>query len=275
MFGGNSTAFRCYRPPTTNSWSTFTPAQLPFQSGAGGALVADTFASCIYALRGGGTSEFWKYNIPLNSWLRLADIPAPVTAGGALASERRDNALFVYAIVGGQSSSVYRYGIHYGPQPQGIIQWYQVASLHTSGGVALQAGPGACLAATNDSIFCIPCDPDVYNATIAYSPVANDWYPSAYFSGVTPSPGCAMAGWYWVANGARRLRCLVGDESVHGGPDNHVRERWFGVGDYWRNYTSTGTNHQRMGASITWDPVGWSYAFFGNNSTAFKRSAYY
>jgi hypothetical protein len=281
MFGGNSTAFQCYRPPPTDNWFSF-PQQLPFQSGVGGALVADTFASCIYALRGGTTGhakEVWQYNIAVNSWSRIADLPVPVSEGAALAFERRNGVPFVYAIVGGQSSSVYRYG-PYGPggggsgiQPQGTTyNWYQVASLHTSGGAALHAWPGACLAAANDSIFCIPCDPNVAQAFVAYSPATNNWYSSTSFSDVSPGPGCAVAGMK-AGNGERWLWCLVGHQSV--GSLDFVRQRtWDGLNLNWAEHARTWTT-QNMGASITWGIGDWAYAFFGDSSTFFKRSWYH
>lgn len=38
----------------------------------------------IFALRGGGTTDFWQYSISENAWRALANTPAPVNDGGAM-----------------------------------------------------------------------------------------------------------------------------------------------------------------------------------------------
>jgi hypothetical protein len=82
-----------------------------------------------------------------------------------------------------------------------------------------------------------------------------------------------MAGWYWVANGDRYLRCLVGDGTPHGEAADLTCERGWPA-TQWTPYSATVT-HQNMGASIAWGTDNWSYAFFGGGSNAFKRSYYY
>jgi hypothetical protein len=65
-------------------------ADAPFVPGAGAALIAANAISVdledfVYALAGGGASEFWRYSVSRNQWVRMADVPV----GGAF-PRRRD-----------------------------------------------------------------------------------------------------------------------------------------------------------------------------------------
>ena len=61
----------------------------------------------IFALRGGGTSDFLKYDPLSNQWRYVAPTPAPVGAGGSLAFSDNN---YIYALLGG-SDTVWSYSI--------------------------------------------------------------------------------------------------------------------------------------------------------------------
>lgn len=80
----------------TSEWRLlFLPAAAgalaPAPAGVGaGAAIAAALPSAIaptdfvFALRGGGTSDFWRYSISQNTWVQMPATPAPVGDGGAL-----------------------------------------------------------------------------------------------------------------------------------------------------------------------------------------------
>ncbi len=68
-------------------------------------------SSYTYAFRGGGRDDFWKYDVPSNSWTPLADAPRSVGAGGALA---HDGSSYIYALRGGYKDDFWRYDISAG-----------------------------------------------------------------------------------------------------------------------------------------------------------------
>jgi hypothetical protein len=98
-------------------------AKLPLASRSGTEIRAYKGASlafaqgAIYALKGAGTSEFWRYNPVTDSWQQLDDIPVGsfgISEGGAMAYCPGDSALYV--LQGGRTLSFYRYdlsGLYY------------------------------------------------------------------------------------------------------------------------------------------------------------------
>ncbi len=78
--------------------------------GQGGALAYPGSGDFIYALRGGGTSAFWRYSISGKSWTAMAITPggAVVGAGGALVAT---DANTIYALRGNGSLNFWRYSI--------------------------------------------------------------------------------------------------------------------------------------------------------------------
>jgi hypothetical protein len=102
----------------TNVWITKRP--LPFtgssgkkkkvKDGAGIAYKPDSTGEYVYALKGGGTYEFWQWNGDSDQWTQMTDIPAgsgkPVKGGGALTAA--SNAL--YAFKGNNTLDFFRYG---------------------------------------------------------------------------------------------------------------------------------------------------------------------
>jgi immune inhibitor A len=100
-----------------NTWSS--RQSLPLTGSAGrkkkvksGAGIA-CLDGCVYALKGGGTDEFWQYQADSDRWLQGQDIPAgsgrPVKGGGALTRSAGTNSL--YAFKGNNTLDFFKYGL--------------------------------------------------------------------------------------------------------------------------------------------------------------------
>lgn len=60
-----------------------------------------------YALRGGGNTTFWQYDLSGNSWTAKAATPATVSDGGGLAYE----GTYLYALRGGNTTTFWQYNV--------------------------------------------------------------------------------------------------------------------------------------------------------------------
>jgi hypothetical protein len=102
-----STGTICYSPSVLAS----TPAPV----GAGASLAAalgvgGAPADSVFALRGGGTTDFWEYSISRNAWSVLPAAPAPVADGAALVevpfcSTKFPTSYFQLAVLRGDNTS--------------------------------------------------------------------------------------------------------------------------------------------------------------------------
>jgi uncharacterized repeat protein (TIGR01451 family) len=85
---GGSRVFMQYNA-TTDTWDNAGITNLPDPGasvvGPGGALVY--LNGYVYAYIGGGTNQFWRYDVAANSWIRMANTPANVDEGGALTTD--------------------------------------------------------------------------------------------------------------------------------------------------------------------------------------------
>lgn len=108
--GNNSNDFWLFNIKA-NSWcaSTSTPAPV----GAGGAIAQLQRFGRIYALRGGGTTDFWVLDSQ-GIWKPLANTPGPINAGGGLVGinygthSQKD---VLYALQGGGSTALWKYDV--------------------------------------------------------------------------------------------------------------------------------------------------------------------
>ena len=95
---------------SAQTWASMEPA--PGSVHWGGALayvptVGDS--GFIYALRGDGKKDFWRYDINTDTWdITLSQTPANVKAGGALAY---DGGNYIYALRGDGTRDFWRYDI--------------------------------------------------------------------------------------------------------------------------------------------------------------------
>lgn len=108
---------------STGSWTPL--AGLPFvgrsgrrrAAGAGAGIVA--CGSTVYAVKGGNSLEFWRYDCGRNEWSQEADVPSGSgrkVRGGALAAALRDGIL--YLVKGNNTLEFYSYG----PVPVAAVQ---------------------------------------------------------------------------------------------------------------------------------------------------------
>jgi hypothetical protein len=110
--GNNSRDFWCFDIPS-GAWITG-PGIPPFPAaiGPGASLAQLQRIGRIYALRGGGTSDF--YQLQSGRWAPLSNTPGPVNAGGALVGINygtRSQRDVLYALQGGSSSAIWRYDV--------------------------------------------------------------------------------------------------------------------------------------------------------------------
>ncbi|HVG57782.1 MAG TPA: hypothetical protein VNA24_04460 [Hyalangium sp.] len=88
--GGGSTAFFSTGTLCTSAGSlAATPA--PVMAGAGVTAapgLGGVQADWVFATRGGGTTDFWRYSISADSWSAMAATPGPISVGGAIVEVR-------------------------------------------------------------------------------------------------------------------------------------------------------------------------------------------
>ncbi len=102
---------------TADSWLASPKTGMPFvgrggqamQSGPGGC--AEWFGGSVYALKGNGSPELWRYFSSGDSWRQLEDIPVAVGGGGALAlgDSGPGGSRYFYALVGSSRYDLWRY----------------------------------------------------------------------------------------------------------------------------------------------------------------------
>ncbi|MDD5509453.1 MAG: hypothetical protein PHI12_01385 [Dehalococcoidales bacterium] len=125
-FQGGSTAFWCY-DISGNSWTTMTSA--PGSIGYGGALGYRSENKSVYALRGGNTTYFYRFDTTTGTWINISAIaqktrvPGAVGAGGALACPPGN---YLYIMRGNNTQSFYLFDMNdYGPGEEG---WFHPGS---------------------------------------------------------------------------------------------------------------------------------------------------
>jgi hypothetical protein len=149
-----STGTICYSPSMLAS----TPAPV----GAGASLAAalglgGAPADSVFALRGGGTSDFWEYSISRNAWSVLPVTPAPVGGGAALVevpfcSTRFPSSYFQLAALRGDNTTdfwcfdiehkVWLSGTGVPPTPAPVGPGASLAQLQRFGSIYLLRGGG-------------------------------------------------------------------------------------------------------------------------------------
>lgn len=86
-------------------WSTGPSAMLPDNaSGSSLAIVGDY----IYMARGGGTTDFWRYNLVSRSWDTMAAAPGAIGSGSSMVSDKNGT---LYLVAGNSTYNFYSYKI--------------------------------------------------------------------------------------------------------------------------------------------------------------------
>ena len=93
--GSSGTTTLIYYDIEADTWGTKATA-VPAAIGAGGSLTEGP-EGYLYAIRGGGNSEFWLYTIASDSWTSLDGVPAQVNYGAHLSY---DGSRYVYIMPG-------------------------------------------------------------------------------------------------------------------------------------------------------------------------------
>jgi hypothetical protein len=139
--GGGTSDFWQYGI-SQNKWTVLSQTPAPWITGPGippfpaaigpGASLAQLqHIGRIYALRGGGTSDF--YQLQSGRWAPLANTPGPVNAGGSLVGINygtRSQRDVLYALQGGSSSAIWRYDV-------ASDTWTQISNLPIFGSQAI------------------------------------------------------------------------------------------------------------------------------------------
>jgi hypothetical protein len=124
----------------TNAWTAKTDMPLTGSSGkkkkakSGAAMAYEN--GTIYAMKGGGTNEFWSYQCDSDKWTQQTDVPAgsgkPVKGGGAMTYAASTNALYTFK--GNNTLDFFKYGLPaYGLQlaASGKEDAQSAATIHT------------------------------------------------------------------------------------------------------------------------------------------------
>jgi hypothetical protein len=106
--GGSSDALWAY-DLANDQWKSeaiFQDNGAPAPVAEGGSIVFNAKDGYLYMLRGGGTTDFFKY-LPGQNLTRVADTSAPVGAGGSLVFNEADG--YLYALRGNGTDNFWRY----------------------------------------------------------------------------------------------------------------------------------------------------------------------
>ncbi|HEU4388278.1 MAG TPA: hypothetical protein VFV34_10805, partial [Blastocatellia bacterium] len=93
------------------------PTPAPVSAGASIAAVVGLVSApvnSVFALRGGGTTDFWHYSIPKNEWTVLPQTPAPVGDGAAIVEVHswdfcKPGQYYIAALRGGGTSDFWEF----------------------------------------------------------------------------------------------------------------------------------------------------------------------
>ncbi len=135
----------------------------------GAALTFDPYDTAVYALKGNNTTEFWRYDVPGDSWVAMKDIPLgtsnkKVKGGSGLAVCRRSTGGFVYAAKGGKRNEFWAYDI-------ARDTWLGMADVPPGDRLKGMAD-GSCLAAAGDRLYALKA---VVNEFYQYDVTTNIW----------------------------------------------------------------------------------------------------
>ncbi len=193
----------------------------------------------IFAFQG-GTTAFWKYGVPANSWASLTAAPGSVGTGGALAY---DGARYIYALCGGNGRIFGRYDTIGGP-------WETLANTPANvgaGGALACDGAGHlyALRGANTRTFW------------RYDTTANTW------AAMANTPAAVTAGGALAYDGARYLYAFRGNNLAAFWRYDTMLNSWVPLGD--------APGRVNAGGSLAYDGGDYIYAFRGANQRAFWR----
>ncbi len=135
----------------------------------GAALAFDPYDTAVYALKGNGTSEFWKYDVPGDSWVALRNVPLgasnkKVKGGSGLAFCHRASGNYIYAAKGGKRNEFWAYEI-------ARDTWLALADIPPGERLKGMAD-GSCLVAAGGRLYALKA---AVNEFYQYDVTANVW----------------------------------------------------------------------------------------------------
>jgi uncharacterized repeat protein (TIGR01451 family) len=216
---------------TTAAYSSDLLTSAPANIGDGGASVG--VYDNIYVIRGGTTSEFWRYSVTTNSWDTLTSTPGNIAAGGAITHLNG----FLY-VLAGNSTAFYRYNINNNT-------WSTLANY--SGGNVAAGG-----SLTTDGTLIYATRGNGTREFRSFNPSNNTW------STLSDYPQDLDNGTALTFNGTN----IYG---IRGGGNRLYR---YNSNNTWTEMQSNNSNHVAGASIIAYD--GFFYVFRGN-STIFRR----
>ncbi len=178
--GNNTSEFYRYHV-AADSW--YALESIPFAAEKrkrvkkGAALCYDRYDTLVFALKGNGTSEFWRYDVIHDSWSRRADVPfgtgpkpKPVKGGSGLAFWHQGSTGndYVYALKGNKTNEFWRYLVQ-----ADTWESRRDVPLGTSG---KGMGDGSCLVNAGGTLYALKGS---YNEFYAYDIGTDSWYSRA------------------------------------------------------------------------------------------------
>lgn len=200
-------------------WDFLSPVPRYFD-GDGGSLASD--GDSIYALTGGDSAYFYRYDTAIDAWTQMASLPANAGRGASLVYPGSGD--YVYAMKGGYGSDFYRYSI------SGNF-WSRMANM--PGGIAT----GASLS--------YPGSGDYLYATRGWE--KSDFYrysiSSDSWASLSPTPGTlGSSGSGIVFSDPNQVYVLSGNYNTRDFYRYSVaRDEWALESDYLSGYGSTGS----------------------------------
>jgi hypothetical protein len=143
----------------------------------GAALCYDRYDTLVFAFKGNGTSEFWRYDVIHDSWSRQADVPfgtglkpKTVKGGSGLAfwHEGSTGHDYVYALKGNKTSEFWRYLVQ--------ADTWEIRRDVPLGTSLKGMGDGSCLVNAGGTLYALKGS---YNELFAYNIGTDSWYVRA------------------------------------------------------------------------------------------------
>ena len=250
-----------------------------------GGSLAWTGGDYIYAFRGGGTTDFWRYSISGNSWATMASWPS-VSSGGSLAWDGGDN---IFALCGGGTTGFWRYSIsgnswtNMAPVGAPSVSWG--GSLAWTGGENIYGFSGG----GTTSFWCYSIPYNFFTA-MASAPSAVScggslaWTGGNYIyafrgSGTTDFWRYSISGNSWTAMASIPVAVDAGGSLEWTGGEYIYALSGAGIAAFWR-YSISSDSWAAMeptpvavgaGGSLAWTGGDNIYAFCGGGTTGFWR----
>ncbi|MCA9391722.1 fibronectin type III domain-containing protein [candidate division WWE3 bacterium] len=248
--GATSTKFMKYSI-SSDAWhwdyptDAVAPEQTPDNVGSGGGLESDG-GDKIYGLAGGGTSDFWEYDITGGSWSVLADTPTNVDVGGKLIYAGSGDTVF--ALRGNSTSDFWRYTVS-------ADSWSAISFL----GAGQVAGFGAALESKDDGDTLYALRGDQSTDFMSYD-ISDDSWSSLH---AVPSSAYYGADLAYPGSG----------DTIYATRGGGNTEFWgYSIsGDSWSSLNSPGT--VSYGGRLEYYPggTGYVYTLLGGGTSTFKR----